>query len=584
MEKAESKMNKKQTRKESWHNFWLFFKNAKLSWFWIAVSTVFTIIYYRFVTKIPGSAAALMGGNMKPAALKSMILNFSLVMLFLVAVNVLMLIATARSVRSVRKTVWTRMMGIQSTYYDKNGANTLLSAVTSDTQATVAALMNIFVTIPGLISYLINALPQINSFSPKLMWAILILIPVYIIYSIVIGIWQYKTGMKIQMRIGILTGFLADRIRNLSMIKSFATEEQEEKKGIEASKNLYKTNISYSYLNAIVTMVTILLEVSGVIIAVIWGSKLLKSGEITLESWLAFFLFAPTINTVFRQLTGIWSTLKEAQGRASRLGALMVAPSEDYESGKEAPVGDIVFENVSFSYREDETTLDNISLTLPAGKTTVIVGPSGSGKTTILKLIEKLYSPASGTITVGGEALSDINIRSWRNNLSYVNQSAELFSGTVKEALTYGLNKEVSEEELDRATKISDIYDFIKGSKDGYETKLAAWGGELSGGQRQRMVIAREVLRNADILLLDEPTSALDTETATAIGDTFFKGFNGKTVIAVTHDLGYIAGADQIIVVNYGKIIGTGTHEELMSSNEIYKKLVSEQSYQEVFE
>lgn len=329
---------------------------------------------------------------------------------------------------------------------------------------------------------------------------------------------------------------------------------------------------------------TLLAEVLGIVIAVLWGCALLRSGEIDLESWLAFFLFVPTINTVFRQLTNIWSNLKDVQGRAARLGAMMVAPQEDMNQNesKEIPDGDIRFDNVSFSYREGITVLDGISFTVPKGKTTAIVGLSGSGKTTVLRLIEKLYTPQSGTIEIGSTPLDRLNLSEWRKRLSYVNQNAEMFSGTIREALTYGVHQELDEEKLQQAAKLAGIDDFIASLLEGYDTKLALWGSTMSGGQKQRMVIAREVLRNADILLLDEPTSALDSESAHAISETLFHGFENKTIIAVTHELNFIAAAEQIIVMSEGKILASGRHEELMQSCPMYRSIVEEQSYQEV--
>jgi len=575
----------KAEKASSWKQFGAFFRHAHLSWGWIALSMLVNILYYAFVTRLPGSTAALFAGKFTTKAIMGVVINYSSTLGLLVLVSGASLIAESKSVRSVRKAVWTRMMGIQTSYYDQHNANQLLSTITSDTATTVGALLQMLVTVPGLFMYLSMALPQINSFSPKLLWAVLVLIPVYIVYALLMGRWQYRVGKRIQTRIGGLTGFLTERIRNLTMIKSFVTEKQEEDKGVAVSRELYKANMDYAYVNGVVVAYTLLAEVLGIIIAVLWGCSLLKSGEITLESWLAFYLFVPTINTVFRQLTSLWSNIKDLQGRAARLGAMMEAPQEcmNEHAPTAIPEGDIELSEVSFSYREDTALLHEVSFTIPRGKTTAIVGPSGSGKTTILRLLEKLYEPQGGEITVGGEPLAQLNLSAWRDRLSYVNQDAELFSGTVREALTYGIRRQVTEEELQRVTRLAGICDLIESMTKGFDEELAIWGSALSGGQRQRMVIARELLKQADVLLLDEPTSALDAETASAISETFFKGFAGKTIVAVTHELSFIAQADQIVLLHQGKVEGIGTHEELMASCAAYRELVEEQSYQEVF-
>lgn len=569
----------------SWKPFIAFLKHGRLSWGWLITTVIANMVYYALVSKLPGSTAALFAGKFTHSAIMGVVINYSSTLGLLVIVTLSMLIAEARTVRSVRTAMWKRMMGIQAHYYDEHHANELLSAITSDTANTVSSLLNLLVTIPGICTYLATALPQINSFSPKLLWSVLVLIPVYIGYSFLMGRWQYKVGMTIQTRIGSITGFLTERIRNLMMIKSFVTEDKEEAKGVAVAKDLYKANIEYSYVNGVLVAYTLLAEVVGIVIAVLWGCVLLRNGEIDMTAWLAFFLFVPTINTAIRQLTNVWANLKDVQGRAARLGVLMEAPQEymNEQAYEAATTGDIVLDKVSFSYRKDAELLKDISFTIPAGKTTAIVGPSGSGKTTILRLLEKLYQPQQGTISVNGKVLDDWNLSHWRDHISYVTQGAELFSGTIREALTYGIHRHLNDEDLDLVTKLAGIDGFISQASNGYDTELSLWGNAMSGGQRQRMVIARELLKNADVLLLDEPTSALDAETASAISNTFFRGFKGKTIVAVTHELNLIAGADQIIVLNQGCVEGVGTHEELMQSCATYKALVEEQSYQEVF-
>ena len=575
----------KTVDRADWRQFGLFFKKAQLSWGWIITALLVTIAYYIVVAKLPGSTAGVLKGDFSSKALMSALINYACFIVLRVLVESCLLIASAVSTRSVRNAVWKRMMGIETGYYDKHSAGSLLSTVTCDAEVAVGSLVNMIVTIPGLIVYLYSAITEIGSYSPKLIAVVLIMIPVYVIYAVLMGKWQYKVGHRIQMKIGGLTGFLSERIRNLTLIKSFVTETKEDENGKHAAKELYKANIENSYLNGIMTAYSFITEAAGIVLAVIWACMLLRKGEIARDQWLAFFLFVPTINLVLRQLTSIWSNLKDVQGRAARLSELMDAPQEELNETAESNIGfgDIAVKNVSFSYTDGTPILKNISFTVPEGKTTAIVGPSGSGKTTIFRLLEKLYSPDEGEITFGGESLESLNIKIWRDRMSYVNQDAELFSGTIREALTYGIEREISDEELERVTKLADIYDYIMDKPGAFDAELAFWGSAMSGGQRQRMVIARELLKNADILLLDEPTSALDAETAVQISETFFKGFEGKTIITITHELNFIAHADNIIVLKQGVIEAVGTHDELMEKSPTYRSLVEEQSYQEVF-
>ena len=260
-----------------------------------------------------------------------------------------------------------------------------------------------------------------------------------------------------------------------------------------------------------------------------------------------------------------------------------VAGPDDIAAFDDIPQGDVALQEVSFRYCQGEPVLSGVTLTIPRGRTTAIVGVSGSGKTTILRLLERLYCPDQGAVTVGGQNLDELNLRAWRDKISYVTQDAATFSGTVRESMTYGVGRPVSDEELAQAAKLSGIYDYIMEQPGGFDAQMAIWGSAMSGGQRQRLVIARELLKDADVLLLDEPTSALDAETAAEVSDTIFSRFAGKTIVTVTHELNFIANADQIVVLKGGKVVDSGTHQALMERCAPYRELVEEQSYQEVF-
>lgn len=575
----------KADRGGDWRQFWGFFRKVKLSWGWLILTLVVNIVYYRVVTLVPGSTAALYAGEFTMSAIMGLVLNYVGTLVLSLVTSILMLIAQAKSTRSLRNSVWKRMMGIQSRYYDQNTPDRLLSAVTSDAEITVTNLTTVIVMVPSLAMYLMMSLAQVSMYSPKLLAVLFVLVPVYILYGVLMGRWVYKTGRSIQTRIGGLTGFLTERIRNLTLIKSFVTEKQEEEKGVSAAGELYKANVQYQYINGVSVAYTFVTEAVGIVIAVIWGSMLLRTGEIGLEAWLAFFLFVPMINTVLRQFSLMWYNIKDVQGRASRMSQLMDAPQEELNENapKDIPQGDVALRDVTFSYAENKPVLDHVSLTIPAGKTTAIVGVSGSGKTTILRLLGRLYCPDSGEVTVGGEDLNGLNLRAWRDKISYVTQEAATFSGTVRESMTYGVNRAVSDEELANVARQAGIYDYIMDQPGGFDAPMAIWGSAMSGGQRQRLVIARELLKNADVLLLDEPTSALDAETAASVSDTIFERFQGKTIVTVTHELNFIAGADQIVVLSEGKVADSGTHQELMERCGAYRELVEEQSYQEVF-
>lgn len=573
---------KNPAQKTDWGQFLRFIKQIKLDWILILLTLIATIVYYELAAKIPGVTAQLMAGDFTTAAIISCISIYLLQLVLNVAVSLLNTFSTARSTRNARKIVWDRMMKVETKFYRDNSPEQLLSAVTADTSAAVTSIVSLAAGTIPMVYYMFRSFSIVGGDNWKLLMTLLVMVPVNVLYAIFVGKWQYKTNARIQGRIGGLTGYLSERLKNLNLIKSFANETTEEKNGQRAITELYGARKHSIYINSLSIGYMMGTEVISIVAAVLIASSLLKNGELTLEGWMAFYIFMPKIGAVLRQICNTWITVKGVQGYAQRLGNIMDAPEAHLTAGEPVVPGDITFEKVNFSYG-DEAVLKNVSFTAPVGKVTALVGLSGSGKSTMLNLIERLYVPDSGRITLKGQDIFQLDLTQYRSTMAYVPQDAGVFSGSFREVLTYGVKKEVREEDLVRVTKLAGIYDFIASQPKGFDTVIAPWGATLSGGQRQRLVIAREALKDAPVLLFDEPTSALDATTAKAIQNTILTTFTGKTIVMVSHDLSLVGAADQIVVVNGGQVLACGKHEALLSSCALYKELVDEQAYEEVY-
>lgn len=573
---------KNPAQKTDWGQFLRFIKQIKLDWILILLTLIATIVYYELAAKIPGAAAQLMAGDFTTAAIISCVGIYLLQLVLNVAVSLLNTFSTARSTRNARKIVWDRIMKVETKFYRDNSPEQLLSAVTADTSAAVTSFVSLAAGTIPMVYYMFRSFSIVGGYNWKLLMTLLVMVPVNVLYAIFVGKWQYKANARIQGRIGGLTGYLSERLKNLNLIKSFATETTEEKNGQRAITDLYGARRHSIYINSLSVGYMMGTEVISIVAAVLIASSLLKNGELTLEGWMAFYIFMPKIGAVLRQICNTWITVKGVQGYAQRLGNIMDAPQEKLTAGEPVIPGEITFEKVNFSYG-DEPVLKNVSFTAPAGKVTALVGLSGSGKSTMLNLIERLYAPDAGTITLKGQDISTLDLTQYRSTMAYVPQDAGVFSGSFREVLTYDVKKEVSQEDLVRVTKLAGIYDFIAAQPKGFDSVIAPWGATLSGGQRQRLVIAREALKDAPVLLFDEPTSALDVTTAKAIQNTILTTFKGKTIVMVSHDLSLVGAADQIVVVNGGQVLACGKHEELLSSCALYKELVDEQAYEEVY-
>lgn len=569
-------------KKTDWGQFFRFIKQIKLDWVLILITLVVTMVYYEVTALIPDATAGLLAGDFTTTAIIRCVGIYLVQLVLNVVTTMLNTFASARSTRNARKVIWSKMMGVKTEFYRDNTPEKLLSAVTSDTKAAVDSIVMLASGTIPMAYYMIRSFGIVGGYNWKLLMTLLVMVPVNILYAIYVGKWQHKTNSRIQSRIGGLTGYLSERLKNLGLIKSFATEQTEDVNGQKTIKELYGAKKHSIYINSLSVGYMMGTEVISIVAAVLIASGLLRSGELTLEGWMAFYLYMPKIGAVLRQLCNTWITVKGIQGYSERLGKIIDAPQESESQGKDVGVGDISFENVSFSYDEDQV-LKNVSFTAPAGQVTAIVGLSGSGKSTMLNLLERLYNPDSGCITMNGSNIDELDLASYRRKFAYVPQDAGVFSGSYREILTYGVDENVADEDLVRVTKLAGIYDFIAAQTGGFDATVSLWGGSLSGGQRQRLVIAREVLKNTDVLLFDEPTSALDAQTAKQIQNTILTVFKGKTIIMISHDLSLVGAADKIAVVDQGKILACGTHCELMESCTLYKELVDEQAYQEVY-
>ena len=583
------RMKKDRKRQKRNRDFFFVCKHIRFAWGLIILSAVVGCIQSVVVSMVPDATANLFDGDFSPDKLWGVAQTLLISLVLGLISYTVRIFAESKSVLSARTSVWEKMLNARMEYYDENDAASRLSMVTVDAQTFGSGLVQLFVYIPTMVVLMLACLVQLLGYSTKLLAVFIVLIPMHLIYFVFVGRWQQKLGKEYAGQIGDLTGYLAERVRNLPLIKSFAAEEKELQNGVQAAGRLFnitkKLNVYVASINAAYQHAAPALSN---IVAVLWGCYLLQTGQTDITSFLAFSMYIVSINTTILVVATVWVFIKDFHGRANRIARLIESPTEAQgkkNTGKtEIPLGDIQIQNVSFRYPGGvKDSLENVDFTIPAGKVTAIVGPSGSGKTTLIKLLERLYEPTAGSIVIDGEDVGAFDLDSWRKSFSYVIQDAGVFSGTMREALCYSVDRNVNDDELIEVTRKVGLYEFINQLPEKFDTALASWGASLSGGQRQRIVIARAMLRNADVLIFDEPTSALDPETANTISQIILNGFTGKTVIIISHELNYIAHADKIVVLDQGKLLGADSHEQLMETCGTYRDLVRQQSYQEVF-
>lgn len=563
-----------------------FFKTLpkyKLPWLIILAAFLFNVFFNSLLLKLPATTAALLSGTMTGAALWGAIWYYVLMGLLTFLQSGVLQLVEYYSVYKSRKSLWRKMLRTKVRYYDENDPTEMLSAVTTDISSSISMLVNLIVFILPDTYYVVAALFQISNYHSSLMLAELAIFPLKYIQMVVLGRFLSKAMSRVYERIGVLTGYLAERINHLSLIKTFSGEKKERENGLDAARKLYKANMGIAKMDcanqASITLIMVIEKIVVMMAAVV----LLRKGLITIQQWIAFFMFAESLSSKFDGFIVAWLSLKTAQGSAARTVRMMNAENEPLTGKKpsasapapiDLPDTSVEFDNVSFAYGEHQA-LKGLSFTVPSGSSVCIVGMCGSGKTTTMSLAERFYTPASGEIRLGGKPISEMSLEEYRNRFSYIQQGADIFSGTAREALTYGIPREIPDEEILEACRASGFMDYIKNQPLGLDAPIASGGSSLSGGQNQRLVLAREFLRNGDIILMDEPTSALDMETSGKIRKAIAEMFRGKTRIVVTHDLDVAQDMDAIIVLDGGVCVGAGTAESLKESCPIFREMLA---------
>lgn len=558
----------------SWRALFRTVHDLRLPWLWIVVSLVINLTQTSLLLKLPVTTSNLLSGNITGAALTEAIVYYILMGLISVAAVASMVQAQSYSVRRTRESVWKKMLGMKMDYFDRNDPSELMSAVTSDSSAALD-FVNIILNLIPAFYYVIGAMLTINEYHWLLALACFALFPIKYVYALIMGKVYQKSNIRLYNRIGNLTGYLADRITHLQLIKTYTNEEEEQHNGEKASEELLKANMRIVHQGNVAETLMAVMDILQKFVVIVVAVILLRRKEIDLAVWLAFFLFSQNLFTYVDLIFNSWTMIKGLQGSFYRITEIMQNENEASGAAKAFPeTGDIRFCNVTFTYPEaDAPALNNVSFTIPRGSSAAIVGMCGSGKTTTISMLERLYMPDEGQVLIGDTDIRDIPLSDFRQRFAYVQQGSGMFSGTLRELLTYGIDRSVNDEEIFEAAQKTGFDEYLELCGGNLDTEVASGGVSMSGGQSQRLVLTREVLRGGNVILMDEPTSALDVRVSAKIQDTIDTVFADMTRILVTHDLRFARSYDKIFVMLNGNLVGEGTHESLLETCDVYREM-----------
>ena len=476
----------------------------------------------------------------------------------------------------LRSAVFNNLVHLQPSYFESNHSGEIMSRLTTDTtllQTLIGSSVSLAVrnalTLTGALTLMVIT-------NLKLSLVILVAVPVTLLPILIFGRRVRKLSNKSQQTIAEVGSHAGEIFQSIKVVQSFNRETAEKAAFGRDVEQAFAVARSRVFQRALLTGFAIFLLMGGMV-GMMWsGGVDVIEGRMTGGELGAFVFYAIMVGTAFATLSEVWGDLQRAAGAAERLMELLAETSEIPDTGSQTPASQtaLSFEGVHFAYpsRPTHPALSDLTLEIAHGESVALVGPSGAGKSTVFELMLRFYDPIAGAIRFGEVDLREMSLDSWRQTIALVPKQPTLFSGDIFYNIAYGAT-EPTQATVEAAAQMAHAHEFIQTLPEGYQSHLGAQGVRLSGGQRQRIALARAILSDPELLLLDEATSALDTESEWHVQQALTEIMRERTTIIIAHRLSTVINADRIVVMNEGRVIDSGPHDELMTRCALYQRL-----------
>ena len=571
----------------SFSNFMIIIKNYRPSIYIMILALVFSIIQTLFSLIIPLKASEIINLLVKKDF--NVILLIILVSLFILQVlftglSIYMMVYVGEKIiLNLRKDLWQKVLKLPIKFYDENNSSEIMSRITNDTNIMKSFFVDHLIpSITGVIT-IIGSLIILFVINWKLSFIFLVVFPLAFLIITPLGKKMYTISRNTQQETALLQSDLGRTLSNIRLVKMSLSEKRELTLGNQRISQLYNYGISTGKVMSLVSpiMNTTILMVLVLILG--FGVYQVTIKELTVGSLIAVIFYIFQIMTPLTLMAQLFTQYQKAMGSSERVLSLLNTQSEEIKITSLANINEktnekkLVLKNVYFSYESGTQIFTDLSMEINEDEKTAIIGESGVGKTTLLSIIERFYNIDKGDILFGEKSIYNYNISDWRNQIAYVSQDTPIMEGTLYDNLVYGIDYQLSDENINKALETSNLLSFINKLPKKLHTEVGEKGMKLSGGQRQRLSIARAILRNSPILLLDESTSHLDSDSELLVQKALDKIMKNKITIVVAHRLSTITDADNIILLKNGKVVDQGSHDYMIKHNDVYQKLINQQ-------